>query len=226
MKELLSLEEPLPRALDVCCGTGLSTVALKALAERVVGVDISPEMLAHGPRDRGVSFCQSAAEDLPFADGAFDLLTVCQGFHWLEREKFFREARRVLRPGGWLVVYDNYFSDGMAGREEFDAWFLAEYLTRFPAPTRNWASFTEEESESVGFHLRAETRLANEISFSLETLVAFIATQSNVIAAVEGKGESLEEVNAWLAEGMGQFYGEAREMVFLFDAPIWSLQRA
>ncbi len=226
VKELLSLTEKLPRALDVCCGTGLSTVALKALAERVVGVDVSLEMLAHAPHDRGVGFCLSAAEELPFDDGAFDLMTVCQGFHWLEREKFFREARRVLRPGGWFVVYDNYFTGGMEGREEFDSWFREEYLSRFPTPPRNWASFTSEESESLGFYLRAETRLSNEISFSPETLVAFVATQSNVIAAVEGKGESLEEVNAWLMRGMGPFFGKTREMVFLFDAPIWCLQRS
>lgn len=225
LKEYLSLAEPLPRALDVCCGTGLSTIALKELGESVVGVDVSLEMLAHAPRDRGVSFCLSAAENLPFGDGAFDLLTVCQGLHWLEREKFFREARRVLRPGGWLVVYDNYFSGGMEGREEFDSWFREKYLGRFPVPPRNWASFTAEESESLGFHLRVETQLANEVSFSLETLVAFVATQSNVIAAVEGKGESLEEINTWLAEGMRPFFGEEREMVFLFDAPIWCLQR-
>lgn len=225
VKELLSLTKPLPRALDVCCGTGLSTVALKGLAESVVGVDVSLEMLAHAPRDRGARFSLSAAERLPFDDGAFDLLTVCQGFHWLEREKFFREARRVLRAGGWLVVYDNYFSGGMAGREEFDSWFREKYLTRFPPPPRNWASFTADESESLGFHLHAETHLANEISFSRESLVAFIASQSNVIAAVEGKGEPLEEVNAWLAGGMWPFFGEEREMVFLFDAPIWCLQR-
>jgi SAM-dependent methyltransferase len=223
--ELLSLDAPLPRALDVCCGTGLSTITLTELAERVVGVDVSLEMLAHAPRDRGASFCLSVAENLPFDDGAFDLLTVCQGFHWLEREKFFREARRVLRPGGWLVVYDNYFSGGMEGREEFDSWFREGYLKRFPTPPRNWASFTTEECESLGFHLRVETQFANDISFSLETLVAFVATQSNVIAAVEGKGESVEEVNAWLAEGMGPFFGEEREMVFLFEAPIWCLQR-
>ena len=225
VKECLSLAETLPRALDVCCGTGLSTVALKALAEQVVGVDVSLEMLARSPRACGVSFCGSAAENLPFADNAFDLLTVCQGFHWLEREKFFSEARRVLRPGGWLVIYDNYFSGGMVGREEFDAWFREQYLKRFPTPPRNWASFTAAETEKSGFEIRLETRLANEISFSLETMVAFIATQSNVIAAVEGKGESLDEVNAWLSDGMAPFFSETREMIFLFEAPIWCLQR-
>jgi SAM-dependent methyltransferase len=226
VKELISLDAPKQRALDVCCGTGLSTVALKSLAERIVGVDVSLEMLTCAPKDPCANYCLSAAERLPFDGGVFDLLTVCQGFHWLEREKFFREARRVLRPGGWLVVYDNYFSGGMEGREQFDSWFREEYLKRFPPPPRNWASFTSEESESFGFHLRAKTRLANEISFSPEKLVAFVATQSNVIAAVEGKGESLEEVNAWLAAGMGPFFGEEREMVFRFEAPIWCLQRA
>ena len=46
IRERLSLNEPLAHALDVGCGTGLSTVALRMLAERVTGVDSSAEMIA------------------------------------------------------------------------------------------------------------------------------------------------------------------------------------
>lgn len=226
IKELLSIDGRVGCALDVCCGTGLSTLALQELAERVVGVDLSYEMLTHAPSDCGAGFCIASAENLPFRDGTFDALTLCQGFHWLDREKFFREARRSLRPSGWLAIYDNYFNGGMLGREDFDSWFREGYLRRFPAPSRNWPSFTAEEAEADGFHLRFEERLANELSFTPESLVAFLISQSNVIAAVEGAGQSLEEVSAWLMEGITPFFGNERTMIFLFEAPIWCFERA
>lgn len=46
IKDFLSLREPLLRALDVDCGTGLSTIALKGIAREVVGADVAGEMLA------------------------------------------------------------------------------------------------------------------------------------------------------------------------------------
>jgi len=224
--ELISAAEPFGRALDVGCGTGLSTLALKSLARQVVGVDVSAEMLAHAPKEAGLSFCLASAERLPFGEGAFDLLTACQSFHWLDRVKFLAEARRVLRGGGWLVVYDNYFTARMEGAEPFGRWHRDTYLRRFPVPPRGSLSFTPEEAAREGFGLRAEERFENTYGFTKGELVDFLVTHSNVIAAVEGKGDDLEEVRRWLSEGVAPFFaGEGRRQ-FVFDAPVWCLRRA
>ncbi|HLM56888.1 MAG TPA: methyltransferase domain-containing protein [Pyrinomonadaceae bacterium] len=55
--ELVSAGGPFPRALDVGCGTGLSTLALKGIAGEVVGVDLSIEVLSRAPKDAGLRFC-------------------------------------------------------------------------------------------------------------------------------------------------------------------------
>src|SRR4051812_13216158 len=81
IRSFLSLEEPLARALDVGCGTGLSTVALKSIARHVTGADASMEMVALAAREYGVEYCVARAEELPFKEGALDAITLSSAFH-------------------------------------------------------------------------------------------------------------------------------------------------
>ncbi len=122
IRERLALAAPVGRALDVACGTGQSAVALRAIAAAVVGTDVSRPMLAAAPRAAGLRYVVAAAEALPLAEGVFDLLTVALAFHWFERERFLAEARRVLRPEGWLVIYNNGFSGTMRENADFARW--------------------------------------------------------------------------------------------------------
>lgn len=94
-------------ALDVGCGAGLSTAPLLGVADRVVGVDPVPEMVQWGGRvARGASFAAARAEALPFAGGAFDLITAAGSLNYADPGRAFPELRRVIAPGGTLCVYD------------------------------------------------------------------------------------------------------------------------
>lgn len=225
IKESLAAEVPPRRALDVGCGTGLSAVALAALAERVYAVDAAREMISLAPPAPRVGYVVAAAERLPFGAGVFDLLTLSQVFHWLDRGRFLAEARRVLGARGWLAVYDNYFSGRAEGDDDFQAWHRGSYLARYPSPPRAWPAFAAGDSEERGFRLHAEERHPNLISFTRGGLTDFLLTQSNVIAAVEGGGEDLGAARRWIFEGVGPFFPGARR-AFLFDAPVWLLRRA
>jgi SAM-dependent methyltransferase len=101
--------EPGDRALDVACGTG---AVAQEMARRVrpgggvTGLDLSPEMLEVARRKLPeVNLEEGRAEALPFEDGAFDVVTCQFGLMFFDdRSKALREMRRVLRPGGRLVV--------------------------------------------------------------------------------------------------------------------------
>lgn len=113
---------PQVRVLDLACGTGKWTPFLaRPLHEqaRLIAYDYSPTMLAQTRarlQDEGaevlakVDFVRGDAYILPFQDGAFDC--VFFGF-WLShvpRERvlpFFSEIKRVLKPGGQVLVYDS-----------------------------------------------------------------------------------------------------------------------
>lgn len=100
--------------LDVATATGHTALALAPFAQQVVGIDLTPEMLAEAERQahhRGVAnvrFQEGDAEHLPFPDHSFDAVT-CRiaAHHFPDVAAFCGEAARVIRPGGRLVVVDN-----------------------------------------------------------------------------------------------------------------------
>jgi demethylmenaquinone methyltransferase / 2-methoxy-6-polyprenyl-1,4-benzoquinol methylase len=101
--------------LDLCCGTGdLSLEMLRQGAHRIVSSDFSHPMLRLNLdklRNRGVipqvSLVEADALNLPFAAGTFDAVAIAFGLRNLETpESGLAEMRRVLKPGGRLVVLE------------------------------------------------------------------------------------------------------------------------
>jgi demethylmenaquinone methyltransferase/2-methoxy-6-polyprenyl-1,4-benzoquinol methylase len=97
--------------LDVCTGTGALVPRLAPHFQGVVGVDISKEMLSRG-RKRCKEFPQCAwiesdAQEMPFADNAFDVISVSYGVRNIPSpERGLSEMLRVCCPGGTLGVLE------------------------------------------------------------------------------------------------------------------------
>ncbi len=96
-----------PVALDVACGTGLSTFTLHDyLGGEVHGVDISPEMLSKARENTkalglNIEFKEGDVEDLPYPDDRFNTLISNMSFQFFpEKLKALKEMGRVLAPGG------------------------------------------------------------------------------------------------------------------------------
>jgi 2-polyprenyl-6-hydroxyphenyl methylase/3-demethylubiquinone-9 3-methyltransferase len=117
---------PGQRVLDVAAGSG--NVALRAAeaGARVVACDLSPENLDAGRREaqaRGLEleWVEADAEALPFADGAFDVVTSSAGAMFApDHRAVADELVRVCRPGGTIGMI-NFTPEGLAG--EFFALF-------------------------------------------------------------------------------------------------------
>lgn len=99
---------PLPgeRILDLAAGTGTSSVPIAAAGAFVVPTDFSLGMLRVGRRRQpALAFVAGDGLHLPFRDGAFDAATISFGLRNLhDRAAGLAELRRVVRPGGRLVV--------------------------------------------------------------------------------------------------------------------------
>lgn len=104
------------KVLDVGCGTGVFAARIReALPNATVwGVDLVAGMLARG-RDRWrhhrghVAPVQGDSERLPFASGSFDAVTCANSFHhYPQQDRAVAEMRRVLKPGGRLLLIDGY----------------------------------------------------------------------------------------------------------------------
>ncbi|HEL5401424.1 class I SAM-dependent methyltransferase [Stenotrophomonas maltophilia] len=96
------------RVLDVACGEGYGSRILSNAASSVVGVDISAEAVAHaqGKYARGsLEFVEASAASLPLPDDSFDVVVSFETIeHHDQHEEMLSEIRRVLRPGGLLVL--------------------------------------------------------------------------------------------------------------------------
>jgi SAM-dependent methyltransferase len=135
--------------LDAGCGVGAGTARLaRHFPEaRVIGGNLSPWQLKEA-RGRGVrSVVLMDAARLPFASGTLDaVLAIESPQHFATREQFFREALRVLRPGGSISVADMLFSE----REAIGAWMLpAENVVPTPGDYADRLSATGFEAVAV-----------------------------------------------------------------------------
>lgn len=123
-----------PRVLDVACGTGDFSIAIaKAIGNgKVIGVDISKEMLEVMRRKvlknnlEGIITQEVGdGEDLRFPEDSFDRVVNAFGIRNFEdRDKGLREALRVLRPGGRLVILELSRPQNRIIRWFYDLYFL------------------------------------------------------------------------------------------------------
>ena len=101
-------------AIDIGCGTGISTMALaQALPDwQVLAVEPNTDMLdkakATSTSQSNIEFIQASAEALPGDTSSAGLILAAQAMHWFDHAAFFAEAARTLEQGGTLaILYNN-----------------------------------------------------------------------------------------------------------------------
>ena len=101
---LASLTRDHRLAVDVGCGSGQLTRLLARHYDRVVGIDPSADQIANAPADARIDYRCAPAERMPLAAGSASLVTAAQAAHWFDLPAFYREVRRVARPGALLAL--------------------------------------------------------------------------------------------------------------------------
>jgi ubiquinone/menaquinone biosynthesis C-methylase UbiE len=98
------------RALDLGCGPGTIAIPLSRTVDEVVAVDPDADMIADGRRlaaSRGrhnIRWLRSRAEDISPEAGPFQVITIGQAFHWMDRDEVLRKLAIVTADGGGLAL--------------------------------------------------------------------------------------------------------------------------
>jgi ubiquinone/menaquinone biosynthesis C-methylase UbiE len=82
-------------AWDCATGNGQSALPLSNYFKKLIASDISQKQLGQAPAKDDIEYVVCSAEETPFAENSFDLITISQAYHWINGEKFHTEANRV-----------------------------------------------------------------------------------------------------------------------------------
>jgi len=112
---------PESRVLDVACGTGVVAITARRRGARVTALDLTPELLARAKENAkianaDVEWHEGDVEQLPFGDGAFDIVLSQYGHMFAPRpDVAIREMLRVLTPGG-TIAFSTWPPELLVGR--------------------------------------------------------------------------------------------------------------
>lgn len=208
-------EEIFLNGLDVGCGAGLSSKALKQICKRVTGTDISPEMIAVAREickdAQGYEFFVSSAEDIPPAKEKYDIVTAAGVIPWINREKFLNNLRSIIKEQGYVLIYDFCISDKMKDSETYSDWWHHVYLKEFPKPFREESVWTVDDVERYHFSMIGQVQYEMEYEFDMESFIQFMMIQSNVNAKIEGEGRNIKEVQRWFEQSLEPIFYKGRK---------------
>src|SRR5262252_7723393 len=111
---------PATRVLDIGCGLGRLAARVAAHGREVVGVDLSPEMIARararGEGTPGLRFECGDFFDLDPQDGGYDCVLSAAVLHHMDADAAIPHMMRLLAPGGRLILHDLRADAGVADR--------------------------------------------------------------------------------------------------------------
>lgn len=191
-------------AWDCATGSGQAATGLAPHFRAVVASDASAEQIAHAQGPQNVSFRVAPAESSGLPDRCLDLLTVAQAAHWFDLPHFYAEARRVLKPGGFIALWGYgrlHLPDGM---DDLFLRFYRDTVGPYWPPER---ALIDDAYRSLAFPFAeiAAPECFIEVEWDLPRLIDYVSTWSAVQRyRAAGGGDPLSQLAAELAPLWGQ----------------------
>ena len=225
LREDLNISDIFTHGLDVGCGAGLSTKALKQVCKKVTGTDISKEMInvcmVLYPEEGYEFFC-SGAEKVDTPENTFDIVSAAGVINWIDEKAFLSNLQKIMCNNGLLFIYDFWITDRMSSNEKYTDWYQNFYLKEFPKPPRKEYRWTQEMMpEFVTIMKQTDVELFYE--FDLDSFIRFMMIQSNVNVQIEQGIRTEDDVRKWFYETLMPLWGEGTQTL-MFEGYNWYLR--
>ena len=201
---LASLLERRERAWDCATGNGQAALELARHFTSVVGTDVSAEQIRHAAPHPRVEYRVAPAEGSGLEPGSVDLLTVASAIHWFDLDRFYVEARRVIRAGGVLAAWSYHAGRMEPPFGEVLDHFYWDVVQPYFAPGSKLVddgyrtlNLPGEAIRPPQFWMRAD--------WNLDQMLAFVGTWSGTQEYIRQRGESPLPL---VEEPLGRVWGE------------------
>jgi ubiquinone/menaquinone biosynthesis C-methylase UbiE len=175
---------------DCACGNGQATLDLAQRFDKVAATDASPEQIASATPHLKVGYQAATAEQSALPDESVGLLTVAQALHWFDFDRFYAEAKRVLKPRGVLAAWAYGINEveGNAVNE-----LVQDYYSNIVGP--HWPperKLVEEGYRTIPFPFAEITPPAfrMEARWTLEQLLGYFSTWSATNRFIKATGRN------------------------------------
>lgn len=174
-------------AWDCGTGSGQAALGLAPHFEHVIATDPSASQLDNAPPHPRVEYRTARAEASGLQAASVDLVTVAQAIHWFDLDRFFAEARRVLKPGGLLAVWTYTLLDIAPEIDTLVSDYYHNIIGPYWPPERRMVDdgyrslpFPFEEIAAPAFEIRIE--------WTLQELLGYLRTWSATQRCLKARG--------------------------------------
>lgn len=214
---LASLVKPRHQAWDCATGNGQAALALAGHFDRVIATDVSAEQIRHAAQHPRIEYRVARSERSGLDNASVDLVTVASAIHWFDLDDFYREVRRVTRPGGVLAAWTYHVGYVEPPFDRLFARFYFEVLYPYFAAG---ARLVDERYGSLtlpGTPLPAGSWRVSA-TWNLDQMVAFIASWSGTQQYIKERGE---DPVALIAQELEHLWG-GRERTHAVRWPLYA----
>jgi ubiquinone/menaquinone biosynthesis C-methylase UbiE len=226
---IVSLVDKKNLAWDCATGNGQAAVVLADYFNQVVASDISARQLENAQQKSNIIYLLFHAEDAPLKDNSLDLITVAQALHWFDFDRFYSEARRVLRKreggktaggGGIIAAWAYGLHTISPDLDKVTRQLYGDILgdKYWPAETK----YIEERYETIPFPFEQipAPEFQIQLSWSLSDLVKYFHSWSSVQKFIEkNKYDPVSEI----LDSLEYAWGGGRNKVNQKRKVVWPL---
>ena len=175
-------------AWDCATGSGQAAIAVAPFFEKVIATDASKSQLEHASQHPKVDYLVAPAEHSGLENHSVDLITVAQAIHWFDFDAFYKEVKRVSRPGSILAAW-TYYRYYIEPEIDDIIWHYRTIVEPFWPPERQ---YVEDQYETIPFpfeqipHPMIEIKLA----WNLNDLLGYLNTWSSTQRYLKEKGSN------------------------------------
>jgi SAM-dependent methyltransferase len=183
---LVSIPPSRQLAWDCGTGNGQAAVALALVFDRVIATDASERQITNAEPHERVEYRVAPAEDSGIESETLDLIVVAQALHWFDLDRFYAEARRVLKVSGVLAASAYNLLHVEPTIDEVVNRYYYEVVGPFWPPERKLIE--QFANLPFPFHKIDPPKFEMTVQWSLEHLLGYLRTWSSTQRFVAAKG--------------------------------------
>jgi SAM-dependent methyltransferase len=190
-------------AWDCGTGNGQAAVGLASVFDHVIAIDGSEKQIANAQSHGRVEYRVAPAENSGIGSETIDLIMVAQALHWFDLDRFYAEARRVLKADGVLaasaynLLHIEPAVDAIVNR------YYHEVVGPFWPPERELVE--QFANLSFPFHEIDAPQFEITVQWNLDHLLGYLRTWSSTQRFIEAKGSNpLEQIMDELRSAWGK----------------------